>query len=303
MSFWVIECSSPCRSLSSVYTGWAGHSPAEIEGRIQSETQLMSNMLDCACLTVLTSASVMDTRLVSMVGCRAMRVPLSCSDSFLSESRRRWELLVLGVPALEPLGGVMWLAAMFMAATRSSSSPLCSESSSALQTVSALMVARACSLIAGRRWGGLVEEPEDASRHWKVRGQKWRHGKSHTLKSKEPHDTCMTRLDFLFCYIHEETKSRLLNLRVAHQTPNIGLFNARNSELLIVFNSLYLFITLTIGSTNQISSSLFRVMLNWRYISLKQVSAFRKFNLMTYMNKNHWLTERYGVNLKMHNIF
>lgn len=89
---------------------------------------------------LLTSMSVMDTRLVSMVGCRGRRLPLSCRDIFLPYSWERWPLVDHGAPDLKPLGGVMRLAATFMAATMSASSPLFSGSGSVLQAVSALMV-------------------------------------------------------------------------------------------------------------------------------------------------------------------
>lgn len=79
----------------------------------------------------------MDTRLVSMVGCRAMR-PLSCRDIFLSEALSG--PVVLGGPDLRPFGGVMRLGAMDMVATMSASSAWCSASGSRLQEVSALMV-------------------------------------------------------------------------------------------------------------------------------------------------------------------
>lgn len=94
-------------------------------------TQLCLSVVSVA---LLTSASVMDTRLVSMVGCRAMR-PLSCRDIFLSEA-----LGGLGGPGLKPFGGVMRLGAMDMVATMSASSAWCSASGSDLQEVSALMV-------------------------------------------------------------------------------------------------------------------------------------------------------------------
>lgn len=95
---------------------------------------------------LLTSASVMDTRLVSMVGCRAIR-PLSCRDIFLSEAL--WEPVVLGGPDLKPFRGVKGLEAMDMVATMSASSAWCSASSSDLQAVSALMVVVSDSLTAG----------------------------------------------------------------------------------------------------------------------------------------------------------
>lgn len=47
----------------------------------------LCKIFGCVSVKLLTSASVMDTRLVSMVGCRAMRLPRSCRDNFLSERR------------------------------------------------------------------------------------------------------------------------------------------------------------------------------------------------------------------------
>lgn len=139
---------------------------------------------------LLTSASVMDTRLVSMVGCRAMRLRFSCRDIFRSDSRVLLELVALGGPGLWPLGGVIRLAATFMAATRSASSPLCSESSSGLQAVSTLMV-----LAGSGSPFRLVDAPQEASLHWMA--EMWRYEITHN-------DLCLQKhtLQLQWMYLH-----------------------------------------------------------------------------------------------------
>lgn len=123
----------------------------------------------------------METRLVSMVGWRAMRLPLSCRDSFLSESRALWELVVLGGPDLKPFGGVTRLAATFMAATKSASSQWCSWSSSGLQTVSVLIVVCSGFLTSERLSAG--EAAEHASLHWKAEMD--RHVQHHNMLKQD----------------------------------------------------------------------------------------------------------------------
>lgn len=99
-----------------------------------------------------------------------MRLRLSCRDIFRSDSRALLEPVALGGPGLWPLGGVIRLAATFMAATRSASSPLCSESSSGLQAVSMLMV-----LVGSVSHFRLVDAPEEASLRWKA--EMWKNHK------------------------------------------------------------------------------------------------------------------------------